>query len=65
MLRKHCNSELATPINIIFDYIKELFMLVILLCTACLFRAKINKQSLALLLLDLVPLLWMLWRRHC
>jgi len=34
------NSELVTPINIIFDCIKELFML----CTACFFRAKINKK---------------------
>jgi len=33
MLRKN-NSELVTPINIIFVCIKELFMLVIALCTA-------------------------------
>jgi len=51
------------PINIIFDCIKELFMLVITLCTVCFFRAKINK-SLAPLLLELALLLWILWRRH-
>jgi len=31
-------------IRIIFDSIKELFMLVFALCTACFFRAKINKK---------------------
>jgi len=43
MLQK-MHSEIVTPINIIFDCIKELFMLVIALCTACFFRAKINKK---------------------
>jgi len=38
------NSELVTPINIILNYIKELFMLVIALCTTCFFRTKINKN---------------------
>jgi len=43
MFRKsNYDSELVTPINIIFDCIKELFMLVITLYTACFFRAKIN-----------------------
>jgi len=31
----------------IFDCIKELFMLVIALCTACFSKAKINKKPLA------------------
>jgi len=44
MLGGKSNSELVTPINIIFDCIKELFMLVITLCTACFFRAKIYKK---------------------
>jgi len=56
MLRKS-NSEFVTPINIIFDCIKELFMIVIALYTACFFWAKINKKTLAPLLLDLAPLL--------
>jgi len=38
------NSGLATPIDIIFACIKELFMLVIALWTACFSRAKINKK---------------------
>jgi len=38
------NSELVTPNNIIFDNVKELFKLVIALCTAFFFRAKINKK---------------------
>jgi len=33
-----------TPINLIFDCIKELFRLVITLCPAWFFRAKINKN---------------------
>jgi len=45
MFRKsNSDSELVTPINIIFDCIKELFMLVIALYTACFFRAKINTK---------------------
>jgi len=42
MLRKKSNSKLVTAINIIFDCIKELFMLVIAFCTACFSRIKIN-----------------------
>jgi len=38
------NSELVTPINIICDCIKGLFMLVIALCMVYFFRVKINKK---------------------
>jgi len=48
------NSELVTPINIIFDCIEELFMLVIALCTAC-FSGLKSIKTLAPLLLDLAP----------
>jgi len=43
MLRES-NSDLVTPINIIFNCIKELLLRVIAFCTACFFRAKINKN---------------------
>jgi len=35
----------VTPINITSDWIKELFMLVIALCTTCFSRAEINKKN--------------------
>jgi len=44
MFWKKQSAELEKPINIISVCIKELFMLVITLCTACFSRAKINKK---------------------
>jgi len=54
-----------TSIYIILDCIKELFMLLITLCTACFFRAKINKNLWPPTFRFSPPLFWMLWRRHC